>query len=59
MVLRWAAAGMLNAERSFRRITSYKQMTQLIEALHRHAPRDSRDDRNGRSRRVIRRAFRV
>ena len=37
MVLRPAAAGMLNAERSFRRIKGYKQMPQLVEALHRHA----------------------
>jgi putative transposase len=37
MVLRWTAAGMLNAERSFRRIKGYKQMPQLVNALHRHA----------------------
>ena len=37
MVLRWTAAGMLNAERSFRRIKGYEQMPQLVEALHRHA----------------------
>lgn len=37
MVLRWTAAGMLNAERSFRRIKGYKQMPQLVEALHRRA----------------------
>jgi putative transposase len=37
MVLRWTAAGMLNAERSFRRVKGYKQMPQLIAALHRHA----------------------
>ncbi len=37
MVLRWTAAGMLNAERSFRRIKGHKQMPQLIKALHRHA----------------------
>ena len=37
MVLRWTAAGMLNAERSFRRIKGYKQMPQLVAALHRHA----------------------
>src|SRR4029453_7167902 len=36
MVLRWTAAGMLNAERSFRRIKGYKQMPQLVAALHRH-----------------------
>jgi len=37
MVLRWTAAGMLNAERSFRRIKVYKQMPQLVDALPRHA----------------------
>ena len=37
MVLRWTAAGMLNAERSFRRIKGYKQMPQLIATLKRHA----------------------
>ena len=36
MVLRWTAAGMLNAQRSFRRIKGYKQMPHLIAALHRH-----------------------
>jgi len=37
MVLRWTAAGMLNAERSFRRIKGHKQMPQFIDALRRHA----------------------
>jgi transposase-like protein len=37
MVLRWTAAGMLNAERSFRRIKGHKQMPQLVKALSRHA----------------------
>jgi putative transposase len=37
MVLRWTAAGMLNAERSFRRVKGYQQMPQLIEALRRRA----------------------
>ena len=37
MVLRWTAAGMLNAERSFRRLKGYKQMPQLVAALKRHA----------------------
>ena len=41
MVLRWTAAGMLNAERSFHRIKGYKQMPQLVEALHRHAHPES------------------
>src|SRR3954454_15664421 len=36
MVLRWTF-GMLNAERSFRRVRGYKQMPQLVAALHRHA----------------------
>jgi putative transposase len=37
MVLRWTAAGMLNAQRSFRRVNGYKQMPQLVAALRRHA----------------------
>lgn len=37
MVLRWTAAGMINAERSFRRVKGYKQMPQLVAALYRHA----------------------
>ena len=41
MVLRWTAAGMLNAERSFRRVKGYKQMPQLVDALRRHANPDT------------------
>jgi putative transposase len=41
MVLRWTAAGMLNAERSFRRIKGYKQMPQLVNALRRHTHPDT------------------
>jgi transposase-like protein len=41
MVLRWTAAGMLNAERSFRRIKGYKQIPQLVAALKRHAHPDT------------------
>jgi putative transposase len=37
MVLRWTAAGMLNAQRSFRRVRGYKQMPPLVAALYRHA----------------------
>lgn len=37
MVMRWTAAGMINAERSFRRVKGYKQMPQLVAALRRHA----------------------
>jgi len=44
MVLRWTAAGMLNAERSFRRIKGYKQMPQLVAALHRHAHTETAAD---------------
>jgi hypothetical protein len=33
MALRWTAAGMLNAEQSFRRIKGHKQLPQLIDAL--------------------------
>jgi transposase-like protein len=43
MILRWTAAGMLNAQRSFRRVKGYKQMPQLIAVLRRHAhPTDAR-----------------
>lgn len=34
---RWCAAGMLEAERSFRRVKGHKQMPQLVAALARHA----------------------
>ena len=44
MVLRWTAAGMLNAERSFRRIKGHKQMPQLVRALHRHAHPETAQD---------------
>ncbi len=36
MVKRWAAAGMLNAERSFRRVKGCKDMPKLVDALRRH-----------------------
>ena len=34
-------AGILNTERSFRRIKRHKQMPQLVGALHRHAHPDT------------------
>jgi transposase-like protein len=37
MVCRWTAAGMLNAERSFRRVKGCKDMPILVAALARHA----------------------
>ncbi len=40
MVKRWAAAGMLNAERSFRRVKGCKDMPKLVEALRRHVGAD-------------------
>jgi putative transposase len=36
MVKRWAAAGMLNAERGFRRVKGCKDMPHLVAALRRH-----------------------
>jgi transposase-like protein len=41
MALRWTAAGMINAERSFRRVKGYKQMPQLVAALYRHTHPDT------------------
>jgi putative transposase len=37
MVRRWVAAGMLNAERSFRRVKGHADMPVLVAALARHA----------------------
>ena len=37
MKKRWLAAGMAEAQRSFRRVIGYKQMPVLIKALRRHA----------------------
>ena len=34
---RWVAAGMLEAERSFRRVKGCKEMPTLVAALRRHA----------------------
>jgi hypothetical protein len=36
MIKRWCAAGMLNAQRAFRRIKGCKDMATLVAALHRH-----------------------
>jgi putative transposase len=48
MVKRWCAAGMLNAQRSFRRVKGCKDMPILVAALQRHietvtSERDTRD----------------
>ena len=37
MALRWTAAGMLDAERSFRRVKGFRGLPQLAAALHGHA----------------------
>ncbi|MDQ3380562.1 MAG: transposase, partial [Actinomycetota bacterium] len=37
MALRWTAAGMLDAERSFRRVKGFRGLPQLAATLHRHA----------------------
>lgn len=37
MALRWTAAGMLDAERSFRRIKGFRELPKLRAALRRHA----------------------
>ena len=40
MVKRWVAAGMINAERSFRRVKGCQDMPTLVAALHRHVNAD-------------------
>jgi putative transposase len=42
MVLRWSAAGVLEAERGFRKIVGYRAMPMLVAALHAH---DAKIDR--------------
>jgi len=42
MILRWTAAGVLEAERSFRKIAGYRSLPKLISALRAH---DARIDR--------------
>jgi putative transposase len=41
MKKRWVAAGMLEAERSFRRVRGYKDMTKLLSALDREVTSSS------------------
>jgi hypothetical protein len=38
MKKRWIAAGMLEAERSFRRVRGYKDMAKLVDALRQVTP---------------------
>jgi hypothetical protein len=42
MVLRWSAAGVLEAERSFRKIVGYRAMPMLVAALCAHDARINR-----------------
>jgi transposase-like protein len=44
MVLRWTAAGMLVAERSFRRVRGYRELPKLRAALRRHVQRIDREE---------------
>jgi putative transposase len=37
MTLRWTAAGMLDAERSFRRVKGFRDLAKLQAELRRHA----------------------
>ena len=41
MVKRWVAAGLLNAERSFRRVKGCSDMPVLVAALRRHVHGDA------------------
>ena len=41
MKKRWVAAGMLEAERSFRRVRGFKEMTKLVDGLHREVTSSS------------------
>jgi hypothetical protein len=36
MILRWTAAGILEAERSFRKVAGYRALPKLVVALHDH-----------------------
>jgi hypothetical protein len=42
MALRWTAAGMLEAERQFRRIIGYRDLAQLVVAIEPELPAESR-----------------
>jgi transposase-like protein len=42
MVLRWTAAGVLEAERGFRKLTGYRAMPALVAALRTHDPNCAR-----------------
>ena len=41
MIKRWCAPGMLNADRSFRRLKGHKQMPALVAGLERHQEPDT------------------
>jgi hypothetical protein len=41
MMLRWTAAGVLEAERGFREETGYRAMPALVAALHAHDTNNS------------------
>jgi hypothetical protein len=57
MVLRWTAAGMLNAQRSFRRVKGYKQMPHFVAACADTPTRSNPPRRNCRHRRLTSRGI--
>ena len=36
MILRWSAAGLMEAEHAFRRVRGYQEMHKLVAALQKH-----------------------
>jgi len=47
MALRWTAAGMLEAERQFRRITGYRDLAKLGVAVERNLTQPASPTRQG------------
>ena len=43
MLLRWTAAGLLQAERGFRRIRGYRHLPKLASALQKHMNRNQQE----------------
>ncbi|MGH7467417.1 MAG: hypothetical protein ACRENP_05460 [Longimicrobiales bacterium] len=51
MILRWCAAGVLEAERGFRRLRGYRELQTLVNALQKHDAQlnASTHDRTGKA----------
>ena len=45
MILRWTAAGVLEAERNFRKVTGYRALPKLAAALRAHDTAIAREHR--------------